>query len=359
MLIGNHNNRSLASEPLFKQMLYLERKRSERTGEPFALMLVDADVDELDSRILEKIGGKIASATRETDITGWHQYPRAIGVIFTILNGSKRDAIQSAILQKVRTAIRESNGLIQLNKIQISFHFFPEDGKSGRPTGTSNDVLYPELRRRDLSQKLFVALKRLIDVSASFAALILLSPLFLLICFLIRLTSAGPALFKQRRVGQYGREFTFLKFRSMHVNNNSAIHRNYVRELIRGNVGQDAGTYKIKNDPRVTSIGGFLRKSSLDELPQFINVLKGDMSLVGPRPPIPYEFECYALWHRHRIYLAKPGITGLWQVNGRSRTTFDDMVRLDLQYIREQSLFLDFKILLRTPLAVLSGEGAH
>ena len=115
----------------------------------------------------------------------------------------------------------------------------------------------------------------------------------------------------------------------------------------------------MTNDPRVTPLGRFLRKTSLDELPQFINVLKGDMSLVGPRPPIPYEFENYDTWHRRRVLEAKPGITGLWQVMGRSRTTFDEMVRLDLQYIRDQSFWLDLKILVKTPVAVLSGSGAY
>jgi lipopolysaccharide/colanic/teichoic acid biosynthesis glycosyltransferase len=142
------------------------------------------------------------------------------------------------------------------------------------------------------------------------------------------------------------------------VNSDPAIHKEYIRNLIGNKVG-DSGAYKIKNDPRVTPIGRFLRKSSLDELPQFINVLKGEMSLVGPRPPIPYEFESYALWHRRRILEAKPGITGLWQVDGRSRTTFDEMVRMDLRYIRNQSFWLDVKILLKTPFAVLSGDGAY
>ena len=113
------------------------------------------------------------------------------------------------------------------------------------------------------------------------------------------------------------------------------------------------------NDDRVTRVGRIIRKTSLDELPQLINVLRGDMSLVGPRPPIPYEFECYSAWHRRRLLEVPPGITGLWQVTGRSRTTFDDMVRLDLKYIRRQSLWLDLKILLRTPLAVLSRGGAY
>ena len=145
----------------------------------------------------------------------------------------------------------------------------------------------------------------------------------------------------------------------MYVNNDAEIHKIYVQNLIERKVNESEGTFKIKNDPRITAFGRFLRKSSLDELPQFINVLKGEMSLVGPRPPIPYEFEKYSLWHRRRILEVKPGITGEWQVNGRSRTTFDEMVRMDLRYIRNQCIWLDLKILLKTPLAVVTASGAY
>ena len=173
------------------------------------------------------------------------------------------------------------------------------------------------------------------------------------------MTSEGPVFFRQKRIGQLGREFTFLKFRSMYVNNDPEIHRQYVQNLIAKKVDEAGGAYKIKNDSRVTRIGKFLRKSSLDELPQFLNVLGGEMSLVGPRPPIPYEFENYSLWHRRRILEVNPGITGEWQVSGRSRTTFDEMVRMDLRYIQRQSIWLDLKILLKTPFAVISGDGAY
>ena len=179
----------------------------------------------------------------------------------------------------------------------------------------------------------------------------------------IKLTSKGPVLFRQVRLGQYGKKFTFLKFRSMYVNTNSAIHEEYVKRFIAGSPdselsGNGQKVYKLIADPRVTPIGRFLRKTSLDELPQFINVLKGEMSLVGPRPPVIYEFERYDLWHKQRLLAVKPGITGLWQVDGRSRVKFDDMVRLDIRYARTWSLWLDLKILLQTPRAVLSGDGA-
>ena len=144
-------------------------------------------------------------------------------------------------------------------------------------------------------------------------------------------------------------------------------HRNYIKNLISNGSGQNQGSvgtdenilFKMANDDRITPIGKFLRKTSLDELPQFINVLKGDMSLVGPRPPIPYEREEYEIWHMKRIIKMKPGITGLWQVEGRSSCSFDDMVRLDLTYIKNWSIWLDIKIILKTPWAVISGKGAY
>jgi lipopolysaccharide/colanic/teichoic acid biosynthesis glycosyltransferase len=154
-----------------------------------------------------------------------------------------------------------------------------------------------------------------------------------------------------------------LKFRSMRVDADPALHMAHVARLIGGNVHPDelgtggGETLKMRNDPRVTRVGRVLRKLSLDELPQLFNVLRGEMSLVGPRPPLPYEVALYKDWHRRRLE-ALPGITGLWQVEARNRVSFDEMVRLDLRYIEEQSLWLDLKILARTPLAVLTGRGA-
>jgi len=154
-----------------------------------------------------------------------------------------------------------------------------------------------------------------------------------------------------------------LKFRTMHTNVDDTLHHDYVTKFIKASVNAATDTgkpalFKMANDPRVTPIGHFLRKTSLDELPQLWNVLRGDMSLVGPRPPLPYEVELYKPWHCRRVVDAKPGITGLWQVTGRSRTTFDEMVRLDLRYARTRSLWTDIKILLQTPAAVIAGKGA-
>ena len=211
--------------------------------------------------------------------------------------------------------------------------------------------------------------KRVIDIIGSSLMLVIFSPVWLTIALAIKVSSKGPVLFRQRRVGQYGKTFTFLKFRSMHVDNDSSVHREYVTQLIAGQArrnlpnnggkGNGVGVYKLTNDARVTRLGRFLRRSSLDELPQLLNVLSGEMSLVGPRPAIPYELAAYQIWHRRRVLEVKPGITGLWQVNGRSRIKFDEMVRLDLRYAETWSPWLDIKILLRTPRAVFAGEGAY
>jgi lipopolysaccharide/colanic/teichoic acid biosynthesis glycosyltransferase len=206
-------------------------------------------------------------------------------------------------------------------------------------------------------------LKRIVDIVGASAALILLLPIMAIIAFGVKLTSPGSILFKQRRVGYKGNYFTFLKFRSMVAGNTDCLHQDFVKKLIHGEIDQiNNGTkqdpcYKIINDPRITPFGQILRKTSLDELPQFFNVLKGEMSLVGPRPPIPYEVDEYKNWHYRRILEVKPGITGLWQVTGRNKTCFDEMVRLDIQYAEHWSLTMDLKILLKTIKAVFAADG--
>ena len=206
--------------------------------------------------------------------------------------------------------------------------------------------------------------KRASDIVISLTAIILLTPVWLILSLLVKRGSPGPVMFRQERVGMDGRIFLCYKFRTMHADADDTMHREAYRKNIEGeneaNVG-DAITPvfgKVKNDPRVTSTGRWLRRSSLDELPQLFNVLKGDMSIVGPRPPIAYEVEEYDIWHRKRLDM-KPGITGLWQVSGRNRLKFDEMVRTDLYYIENWSLWLDLKIILLTLPAVWRGDGAR
>jgi lipopolysaccharide/colanic/teichoic acid biosynthesis glycosyltransferase len=201
--------------------------------------------------------------------------------------------------------------------------------------------------------------KRTFDATAAAIGILLLSPLFLGLFLATRLSSRGPAIYTQRRVGVGGRRFAFYKFRTMVHRNDDSIHRAYSERLINGWAQRDAGrAFKLTTDPRVTPFGRFLRKSSLDELPQLFNVLKGDMSLVGPRPPIEYEVDYYQDWHKQRLQ-AKPGITGLWQVSGRSQVPFDEMVMLDIHYMEHWSFQLDLKILLRTFPVVVFGVGGY
>ena len=203
-------------------------------------------------------------------------------------------------------------------------------------------------------------MKRTFDLIFATVAIVLLFPLWLLIAVLIKLDSRGPVFYTQERVGMDGRLFLLYKFRTMQANADAELHREYQRAFIAGhaeaNVGNETKpTYKLLADPRITRIGKILRRTSLDEVPQLLNVLSGDMSLVGPRPPIPYEVEAYELWHRKRLDM-KPGLTGLWQVSGRNRLPFEEMVRLDLFYIENWSLLLDLKIILRTGLVMIEGH---
>lgn len=207
-------------------------------------------------------------------------------------------------------------------------------------------------------------IKRASDIMISLIALVITFPVWLIISILIKLDSHGAILFKQERVGMDGRKFLCYKFRTMKSDADEEIHREAYRKNIEGNseanVGNDEKPVfgKVKNDPRITKIGKFLRRTSVDELPQFLNVLRGEMSVVGARPPIPYEVEEYDLRHRRRLDM-KPGITGLWQVSGRNRLTFEEMVQIDIFYIENWSLWLDLKIILLTLPAVLRGDGAR
>lgn len=207
------------------------------------------------------------------------------------------------------------------------------------------------------------AAKRVMDFTVAAAALVCLSPLLLVTALLIRLDSPGPVFFIQERVGLNGRVFRMIKFRSMRTGADPKIHQEYLQKMIQNGEHSEVGAdgkpvYKIVNDPRITRLGRFIRKTSIDELPQFINVLRGDMSLVGPRPPIQYEVDAYKDWHMKRLYI-RPGITGLWQVSGRNRLSFDQMVRLDIAYIEQWSLWLDVKIMVKTVPVLLHLDQAY
>jgi lipopolysaccharide/colanic/teichoic acid biosynthesis glycosyltransferase len=361
---GDHH--VILEEDLFLKRLSIERKRTERSGKPFVLLLLNAeDVfgGPTGDQSIREVEHAVSSAVGDIDLVGWYSTARCLGVIVPELGDEIHPDVLETILHRVEAGLHAYLPAADADQITISLHVFPEPVPADIQASHSMRF-YPDVPVRQRARRVELILKRIIDIVGSSVALLLLSPVLLILALLVKLTSRGPALFKQVRVGQYGEKFTFLKFRSMYVNNDPKIHQEYVASLIAGNKSCDSGNgsrpvFKIQNDPRITRIGHFLRKSSLDELPQFINVLRGEMSLVGPRPPVPYEFEKYDVWHRRRSFEIKPGITGLWQVNGRSRTTFDEMVRLDLQYARDWTIWGDIKILLKTPKAVISGDGAY
>jgi len=366
----NSRNPDFHIEDDFIEILSRERKRSKRSKKPFCLVLLNMEKIICINSAQEKIRTIISllgENTREIDIKGWYKQDAVIGVICIEIEERDIYTAKNVISDRINNNLKVHLFPELLNMIKITYHIFPEKLDGNEQNNSPQSMFYPELSTITLANMADRLIKRTVDIIGSIIGLIIFSPLFLIIPVLIKLSSKGPVFFKQQRVGQFGKNFTFLKFRSMYINNDATLHREYVTKLIEGNtncaqtgdIDEKSPVYKIKSDPRITPIGRYLRKSSLDELPQFLNVLIGNMSIVGPRPPIPYEFEKYEIWHRERLLKMKPGITGLWQVKGRSSTSFDDMVRLDVRYIREWSPWLDTIILLKTPWVVLTGKGAY
>jgi lipopolysaccharide/colanic/teichoic acid biosynthesis glycosyltransferase len=352
-------------ENVFHTMLTLERRRAERSRKPFVLMLLDANLENGTAEsILKQAVDVVVVSKRETDLVGWYKHKAILGIIFTEVNLEGERPITHTLRSKIDTAFIKHMGRERAAKIAISVHIFPESWDKNTSGFVADSKLYPDLNRKSSQKRLPLVIKRAIDILGSGALLLLLSPLLAVIAALIKLTSKGPVIYKQERLGQFGAKFKCLKFRTMYANNDPKIHEQYVQKFIAGkngldnSGGSDKPIYKLIKDSRVTFIGRLLRKTSMDELPQFWNVLRGNMSLVGPRPPIAYEFEVYDIWHRRRVLEVKPGVTGLWQVSGRNRTRFDEMVRLDLRYCQTWSIWLDLKILLATPGAVFNGGGA-
>jgi lipopolysaccharide/colanic/teichoic acid biosynthesis glycosyltransferase len=345
-------------EQLFRDALLRERRRADRSHETLTLMLVKSD-----SNVLGEAGWKaavdaVASAKRDTDILGWFKHHSTLGVILADVR-EPEPLVAAHIEARIRRELsaRLGDAVTRTFSMELLAHVSVGDNKGLSPVQPLIEDISASRRRLNI----YEGAKRSLDVVLAAALLMILAPVFFAIAAIVKLMSPGPVLFKQVRVGEKAAPFNMLKFRSMHVNSDHGIHQAFVTNLINGSErpkDEQKEVFKIVNDPRVTPIGRVLRKTSLDELPQLWNVLRGDMSLVGPRPPLPYEVEQYKPWHRRRVLDAKPGITGLWQVKGRSRTTFDGMVRLDLRHAKSRSLWADLKILLATPAAVIAGKGA-
>jgi lipopolysaccharide/colanic/teichoic acid biosynthesis glycosyltransferase len=346
------------SELLFHDVLLRERKRADRSQQPLVLLIVTIDKDDAkhdEPAMWSSALDAVTSATRETDIVGWLRTDAVLGIVLTEVRTAELGPLQH-VRRRIRRELLKRLPVEQMDRFSLRSYAYP-DPAAATTEGASVEPLLEGITVRKSAITAYDVAKRTMDLLASTVLLAALSPLMLLIAALIKLKSKGPVLFKQVRVGQEAQPFHMLKFRTMRVNADDRIHQAFVTDLIKA--APMNGVFKIADDPRVTSIGRFLRKTSLDELPQLWNVVRGEMSLVGPRPPLPYEVRQYKTWHRRRVLEAKPGITGLWQVKGRSRTTFDEMVRLDLRYARTRSFWMDVKILLATPAAVISGKGAN
>jgi lipopolysaccharide/colanic/teichoic acid biosynthesis glycosyltransferase len=345
----------------FRTMLNFEIRRTERSKNPFLLVLVSINeslINSLDRNTLEKFRETFDQITRETDIKGWYRENRTIGIVYTDMSSQNRDLI----LKKVKDGLKKVFGHNIPHNAFIKTYLYPEDlGKeTSREAVDSLDAL-PDHAHLTTSHVVAQTVKRIIDISGSIVGIMLFAPALLIIPLIIKLTSRGPVFFKQKRVGYNGQTFQMLKFRSMHTNNDSSIHKKFMQDFIKnqGAVTSDTKIFKLVRDPRVTWIGRIIRKMSLDELPQFFNVLFGDMSLVGPRPAIPYETEEYDGWHKRRFLGVKPGITGFWQVYGRSTTAFDTMIRMDIHYVRNWTPVMDIKLMLKTPFSLFTAKGAY
>jgi len=351
----------LIGQDLFRGVLVRERRRADRSDRPLMLVLVGlaGGVESAPARVWRAVSQALDACKRDTDVMGWFEQNQAIGVILPEI-----PATDAAFVHELETRVRcelartlEPDALRDLS-MRLLMH--PDPASADGPAVEGVDPLIAELGSPEHSRAYYLC-KRALDIAGSLAFLTLFAPVFGVVAALVKLTSAGPMFFRQVRIGEGGKPITMLKFRSMRVNASADIHQQYVTQFIKSGAAANAGApgvYKLTNDPRITPIGSCIRKTSIDEFPQFFNVLGGSMSLVGPRPPLKYEVEQYKAWHCRRVLEAKPGITGLWQVEGRSRTTFDEMVRLDLRYAKTRSIWADIKILLATPRAVLSGKGA-
>jgi lipopolysaccharide/colanic/teichoic acid biosynthesis glycosyltransferase len=380
------------SQSTFTQRLKEERNRSDRNGRPFSFLLLK--VHNIPSRrraFAVQTLDSFSKTIRMSDCLGWlSEYQ--LGLILPDTD-EKGALVVHERLNRYLTGLKKcdlnriasDNGAILVMEypksleetvladiLEDSKNTTDESFQCSTPrngdhctyqsgffdcTGLSHNP-----NTRNLASQFDLIARRIFDLVAAAVGLIVLGPLMLGIAVLIKLTSPGPVLFRQKRVGKNGKPFTFLKFRTMYHNCDQTIHRDYVTRLIHSCAEKHdcngSSYYKLTHDPRITSLGRLLRTTSLDELPQLINVIKGDMSLVGPRPPIDYEVENYRHWQLRRILEAKPGITGLWQVDGRSITTFADQVRLDLRYAERQSFWLNLWIIFKTFKAVFSMRGA-
>ena len=383
-------NHKVLDDKTFAEVIRCERERVERYGVQFSLISIkfSSGKKKLDKTTRQVVQDNIESSLRLNDRIAFIN-PDFIAIF---LPETKKEG-SHIVAQKLKNILNTHLSNL-ISSYNITLCCYPDDQDCGilsyaTPKGKSSVAFNPTIIKMDytlqkgrsdaiaVDQTMMFSVeeimfklclkrffKRVIDIIGALCGIIICFPVFSFIAIIIKITSRGPVFFRQTRLGYQGKPFTFLKFRSMYYECSDEAHKEYVYKLInRAHEQINTGTidkpyYKMNSDPRITPFGKFLRKTSLDELPQFFNVLLGQMSLVGPRPPIPYEVAHYENWHKKRVFDVKPGITGLWQTRGRSTTTFDEMVRLDLNYAKNWNLWLDMKIIFKTFKTVVAGIGA-
>jgi lipopolysaccharide/colanic/teichoic acid biosynthesis glycosyltransferase len=336
----------LLSRTEFLRMVQREKRRTDRSHSALSLAILDIDIRK--GGVLDALLGSVSAMVRETD------YLASIdGECIAVLLPDTGEAGLRSFLDKVALQ-RNSHTVSTAGATYLDAAF---DRLVTERLGTPRSRHPVDAEEKPVVRSSGYPLKRALDICGATVALLLLLPLMLLVALAIKLTSRGPVIFRQKRVGQGGESFVMYKFRSMRTDMDDRAHREFVAKLIDGKQAARADApaaaeFKMKADPRVTRIGRLIRMTSF-------NVLQGTMSLVGPRPPVPYEAEMYKTWHRRRVFEMKPGLTGIWQVEGRSKVSFDEMVRMDLRYLRLCSLRFDLGILLRTVRVVLTCDGAQ
>lgn len=358
------DNELFLPRAVFRRIIDRERDRANRTGDVFSLVAYVLPDNRENQDDLKLLAETLSPRVRSIDAVGWLD-PQHVGILLPETDSTGAYKFANKIYQEILLIQHPLKYEIltypsdQLtNPEKIALHILSEKFENKRKRAPlwggwrfaksqrNVDYMYCLTRR---------ILKRGFDFLGATACLLVFSPLFLAISVIIKVVSPGPVFYKQQRIGYAGQPFTFLKFRTMSPGADTHNHQDYLAQLIKGasdENGSEAPMSKLDHDPQIIPLGNLLRKSCLDELPQLINVLRGEMSLVGPRPPIPYEVKEYLSWHRGR-FDALPGMTGLWQVSGKNKLSFREMVRLDICYTRERSLWVDVKILFRTPLAIL------
>jgi lipopolysaccharide/colanic/teichoic acid biosynthesis glycosyltransferase len=339
--INNSETRGPAgihSATVFQALLRHERSRSDRDGSKFSLAVFDISGMSSNGKGIRRAGRHIQEKMRSIDELGWLDEQR-LGVLLPVtgVEGGKKFA----------TRVGES---MPCTVFTYPTHWLSgSNGDSGNGSGHTNKLLFEDVLGRVFCHRV-PAWKRCMDILGSLVAIVLSSPVFIIVSLYIKTVSRGRVLFMQKRVGYKGKQFTFLKFRTMHEKNDASDHRDYLKELIR--TGKPMEKLDACRDKRIIPGGKILRKCCIDELTQLFNVLRGDMSLVGPRPCIPYEAEEYLRWHAHRFDVL-PGMTGLWQVSGKNKLSFEQMIRLDISYMKRMSPLFDLKILLLTTPAII------